>query len=389
MDNTFRVAWIVSTPTPYKLPLFAKMHAHPGFDIRFLFMAKSDPQRPWKMDDFKINYRILPGIGIRNSFKRRSYTRFNPGIIGELRKGRFNAVVICGYDHITTLLALFYCLLSRTPFFMWGESHILKQRGSLKQRLKRWFLFPLLRRCKTALVTGTIARKYWEDVGIPQDQIFVVANTPDVDFFIRESDRRGPDRDKIRESLNLDERPLGIFVGRFVVAKAVDVLLRALVSMDPHRRPQLLLVGDGPLKSDMEILVSTHSLPVTFIGFQQKDSLPGLYAAADFFVLPSRHEPWGVVVNEAMACSLPLLLSDSVGAAYDLLDDGKNGFMVSTEDVDAWADALTRMVTLSSGKREEMGKVSRRIIAGWTHVRSVENFVLALKTVPEYLTVNQ
>src|SRR5690606_20177001 len=156
-----------------------------------------------------------------------------------------------------------------------------------------------------------------------------VGNLPDVAFFKEMSDAAQIRRAQLREELGIpDGRLCGVYVGRFIRVKGVDILLQGLAQTPPALRPHMLLAGDGPMRSQLEELVSALDRPVSCLGFRRTDELPEIYSAADFCALPSREEPWGVVVNEAQICRLPVLLSEQVGAAYDLLRDGENGFMV-------------------------------------------------------------
>jgi glycosyltransferase involved in cell wall biosynthesis len=377
-----KIAWIVHSPTPYKTPFFTMLAKRPGVDLTCFFLYGADPQRAWKQDPLPgVKSKALPGLSLRRQLKELDYVHFGTSIIGELRQGRFDLAVICGYDHPTLLLALLYCLLTSLPFVLQGESHVVHKRHPAKKALKRWLLFPLLRRARAAFATGTKAADYWVEAGIPREKVFILSNTPDIEFFIAASDAARARREQIRESLGLNGRLTGIFVGRFVVVKGVEVLLRALALLPHEKRPQLLLVGDGPLKADYEQIIKTHNLPVRFIGFQQKEQLPELYAAADFFALPSLSEPWGVVVNEAMACRLPVLLSDQVGAAYDLLEEGRNGFMLPAGDVEAWSKALRAMMDMPTAELERMGVNSREIVRPWNHEANVKNVLECVKLV--------
>jgi glycosyltransferase involved in cell wall biosynthesis len=279
------------------------------------------------------------------------------------------------------LLALFYCLVTGTPFVLQGESHVVQQRHPLKKALKRCLLFPLLRRAKAAFATGRKAADYWVDAGIPRERVFTLSNTPDIVFFLEKSALGTSRREAVRKSLGLSSRRTGIFVGRFVEVKGVEIILEAMADLAPDKQPQLLLVGDGPLKPHYENIIQRHNLPVRLVGFQQKDQLPGLYAAADFFILPSLSEPWGVVVNEAMACGLPLLLSDQVGAAYDLLEERRNGFMIPAGDVAAWRKALVVMMELTDAELQRMGDASRERVRPWNHEANVRNVLECVKQV--------
>jgi glycosyltransferase involved in cell wall biosynthesis len=356
--------------------------ARPELDVTFFFLFWQDPQRAWDQEDLRsVQFEVLRGC----SFKLRRWGderfHFCPAIFRELRRGHFDLVIICGYAQPTLLLTLFYCLATGTPFVVQGESHDVQYRHWLTRGLKAFLLFPLLRRAQGAFATGSKAADYWVQVGIPEKRIFTVSNTPDLDFFFSESELASERRTAIRAALRLSTERTGIFVGRFVEAKGVHIILEAISGLAPGKRPQLLLVGEGPFKSRYEAIIRGGDLPVRFVGFQQKDQLPGLYASADFFVLPSLSEPWGVVVNEAMACGLPVLLSDQVGAAYDLLAQGVNGFMLPAGDVAAWRNALAAFMELPEADLHAMGAASRERIRPWNHEANVESVLTCINQV--------
>lgn len=377
-----RIAWIVHSPTPYKTPFFNLLSEHTELDVMYYFLYWDSLYRPWSQSTFqKFPYKILPALSLPRCLGQNDYIHVGPVVISELKQGHFDIAVICGYNHATLLLSLLWCLVSQTPFVLQGESHLIQKRSKLKKTLKQWLLFPLLRKANAAFATGSKTMEYWEEIGIPRERIFIVSNTPDIHFFINESKKAMGQRELLRRSMGLGSQRTGIFVGRFVKAKGVEVLLEALAQMAPKNRPHMILVGDGPLRNTYDEIIRKAGLPVQIKGFRQKEQLPELYTAADFFVLPSRIEPWGVVVNEAMACGLPVLLSDQVGAAYDLLKEGRNGFMVPTEDVNEWREALEKMMRLSEEELGRMGVESLKIVRPWTHIASVQNVIECVRKI--------
>jgi glycosyltransferase involved in cell wall biosynthesis len=163
-------------------------------------------------------------------------------------------------------------------------------------------------------------------------------------------------------------------VCRLVPEKALDVFLEATARV-PGLVP--VVAGEGPERAALERLAHDLGLPAVFLGDVARDEIAGLSAAADIFVLLSRHEPWGVVVNEAAACGLPLVLSDTVGAAWDLLRSGENGFVVEPGDVAAAAEALAALAT-DEALRARAGARSRELASAWGYDASVEAFVEAV-----------
>jgi glycosyltransferase involved in cell wall biosynthesis len=155
--------------------------------------------------------------------------------------------------------------------------------------------------------------------------------------------------------------------------KAIDTLVRAVA--DTGRKGMVvLLAGDGPERERLRRLAEDVDVRLVIAGDLDWERIVEAYVAADVFALVSRSETWGVVVNEAAACGLPLVLSDAVGAAHDLLIEGENGFVVSPGDVAATAAALRELAD-DPADRARFGAASRRIVAGWGYETSVEGFV--------------
>jgi glycosyltransferase involved in cell wall biosynthesis len=165
--------------------------------------------------------------------------------------------------------------------------------------------------------------------------------------------------------------------GRLAPEKGHDTLVRAIAAAGAPSLA-LAIAGEGPERAGLERLATELGVRLDLLGDLGPDRLAGAYAGADVFALLSTHEPWGVVVNEAAASGLPLVLSDQVGAAYDLLRDGENGFLVPAGDVDAAAAALRRLAD-DPELRRGLGRRSRELVADWGYGPSVEAFVAAVR----------
>jgi glycosyltransferase involved in cell wall biosynthesis len=167
---------------------------------------------------------------------------------------------------------------------------------------------------------------------------------------------------------------------RLIEAKAPGDLIAArrlfTQSLPPERRPFLLLVGDGPLRAELERAADGIET-IRFAGFRNQTELPAFYAMADLFVLPSRREPWGLVVNEAMNAGCAILASDRVGAALDLVREGVNGAIFPAGSVPALADALARLLA-DPARLAEMGRQSLAIIQRWSFAEDVAGLRAAL-----------
>jgi glycosyltransferase involved in cell wall biosynthesis len=174
-----------------------------------------------------------------------------------------------------------------------------------------------------------------------------------------------------------DDDVVVLCVARLVPEKGIDTLARAIAATGDERLV-LLVAGQGPELERLLDLCSELGLRSSMGGNLPADELAEQYVEADVFALLSRHEPWGVVVNEAAASGLPLVLSDRVGAAHDLLVDGENGFVVPADDDDATAAALKRLAD-DPELRRSMGTRSRELVRDWGYEPSVESFVAAVR----------
>lgn len=376
-----KVAVLTPNPTPYRVPFFRYLAAMEEIDLEVFFLTKGSPSRPWQVDIDGFKHEFLTEYAIPIGGKDKARYRVNPGVFSRLRQGRFDAVAIAGYNHFTTQAAIAYCTVTRTPWCLMCESHVKKHRGRFKTFLKKWLLGPFLSRMGAAMVTGTLAARYVEGFGVPPEATFVVANTPDVEHWKAQADKLENRRDQIRRRLGAEDRRIVLFVGRLMDVKGLPVLFDAYQKAKEHdNRLALFIVGDGAKRADYQRRAREMGLEdVNWLGFRSQEELPELYVAADVFVLPSLVEPWGVVVNEAMASGLPVVLSDHVGASADLVHEGENGFVVPAGDAEALSQRILEAVA-DDNRRLAMGKKSREIISGWDYHRSAQNFRDAVKT---------
>jgi glycosyltransferase involved in cell wall biosynthesis len=184
-------------------------------------------------------------------------------------------------------------------------------------------------------------------------------------------------REQIRDENGWRQRYLLLYVGRLAVEKGVDVLIEAVRGISKVRPDiGLLIVGEGPERKWLEKQAKNLS-QVFFLGFHDWNLLPRFYAAADLLVLPSKHEQWGLVVNEAMASGLPVIATRKVGAAQDLIIEGQSGYVVPENDAEAMASAIDRACQ-SEERLRTMGEGAQQLIASWNYDATVRGFYRAL-----------
>ena len=336
-----RVTVVSPEPTPYRAPLFDRIGTRDEVELTVVYAAATVVARDWSVE---VNHPavFLRGVNLPGArhVLRHDYP-LSRGLARVLRATAPDVVVVSGWSTFAAQAALAWCRMRRVPYVLQVESHDLGPRPRWRRGVKRAVATPVIRSAASVLAVGSAARDSVLARGAKQVRIF--ANTIDVERWITRAER-------LQRAAH--DGLLVLSVGRDVPEKAFDVLRRACAS------------------AGAELEIVTHGLG--------EDELAQHYVDADVFALLSRHETWGVVVNEAAASGLPLVLSDRVGAAHDLLRHGENGFLVPADDVSAAADAFHELVT-DDDLRRRMGARSRELVRAWNYDASVEAFVAAVR----------
>lgn len=363
-----RLTFLTPTPSPYMQDLFEAMVRDGRIAPRVLYLEARAPGFDWKEPGLPAYSEILPGRWFRF---RGARVHANPGAVARVRETRPDVVVVAGYSGLTNQAVMCWLKATRTPWVFYGEIPGYQKRGrvgSLLRSLARW---PAVRWSSGVAAVGSRATAAYRELA-PHAR--PVANVPyfcDMTAFA--AVRGGPAPDGAFRVL---------YCGQLVHRKGVDVLVRAFVRLAGHdANVRLKLVGDGELGPRLRAaLPEALRDRVEFTGFLQVSELPVRFADADVFVLPSRHDGWGVVVNQALAAGLPVVCSDAVGAADDMVVPGENGFIVPAGD----EDALYRCLADLAADREKLNRFaerSRSLAADWAPERGVDRWYELLTAV--------
>ena len=376
--DAIRVVVVSPEPTPYRSPLFDRVAARNEVDLTVLYAARTVAGRTWSVAP---NHRAvflsgarLPGL---RSILRHDYP-VSPAIGRVLRRSRPEVVVVSGWSTFAAQAALAWCRAHKIPYVLLVESHDLGPRSGWRRAVKGAVVPRIVRGAASVLVVGTAARESVLARGAAPEQVRVFANTVDVPSWIERADRLAERRAESRSECGVaDDDVVVLSVGRLVFDKGLDVLIRA-VSAAGDSRLRLVFAGSGPDEAALIELGRQLEVRLQITGDLPEALLADEYVKADVFALLSIHETWGVVVNEAAASGLPLVLSERVGAARDLLPDGENGFVVRSGDVAATAAALKRLAE-DPALRDAAGERSRELVREWGYEPSVESFVAAVR----------
>lgn len=286
-------------------------------------------------------------------------------LIREIKAANPVAVMILGYGYFSHYLVIEWCKRVGIPCLMWGDSNI---RGDRHKGLRAWIkkkvLTRVVSRCSALLPCGSLGLQYFQKYGASSEQIFLVPNEPDYSLI------EGVDCNVIaqvsKEFRLQSQKQYLIYSGRLVPVKRIDLLIDAFVQIADQRPTwDLIIAGGGALESELKDKIPEHIQGrLVWTGFiSTPEKMAALYKLSDVLVLPSDYEPWALVVNEATCAGLAIVCSNVVGAAAELLLDGKNGRFFKTSDVSSLRDAI-----LDVTKHENTGKYkasSPQILQGW------------------------
>jgi glycosyltransferase involved in cell wall biosynthesis len=360
----FVVYWN-NIPSPYMVERFNALADRDAFEFEAWFNDRIEADRSWAVDEasWRFRHRYLPST--------RLFGRTQHWPLPVL--GRRPDVLVSLYAEPAFLVGWALAKLrgARTAFRVLMTYDRWVSRHPVKEALKR-FVFQRVDAIETPGEEGkAFAMRY----GAPAECIFFATHTVDIPHFHAAVAAARPERDALRRELGLAGTTF-IYVGRLWWGKGVNHLLDAFerVQRQSSAPVSLLLVGDGPEEAKLKQACAERGIRnVVFAGFRQKPELPRYYALADVFVFPTLGDPYGLVVDEAMACGLPVISTAAAGEIRDRVEEGVNGYIVPPEDSEALAGAM-RTLAEDSALRERMGLVSAQKIQGHTPEQWAEDF---------------
>ncbi len=379
---SLHLAVLTNELPPYRRPIFEQLAADGSLRITALLNTSAEEGRPWEGPG------AIPGVDVRmvRSVSRRVHQAAEGGVRRErmlqiplsMRQELIQIrpdVILSGEFGARSAAAALYARQHRVPLILWSEETDRAARSAnLTQRaLRRW----LFRRADAFVAFGNPARDYLRGQGVPSFRIFVGAQAVDHAWWTEHAEAA-------RSAPAPFEHPgkLVLAVGQLVPRKGFDVLLRAWARLprDVPTAHTLAIAGGGESESALKTLATVLGVPdVRFLGPQSAEALAALYAHADLFVLPTWLDVWGLVVNEAMACGLPALVSKGAGASEELVEPGVTGDVFEPGDIAKLAQLLEAWLA-----RE----VPRPLLAAaaQAQVPSFEKAVESIRSAIDYVT---
>jgi glycosyltransferase involved in cell wall biosynthesis len=375
-DNKRRVLIVSEIISPYRIPVFNALAQHGSVDLHVVFLSETDAglrQWPVYKDEIGFSYEVLPSWRLRAG---KHALLLNWGLRYRLTKFAPEIVICGGYNYIASWEVQSWARRHHAEFVLWSESNAQDARSKLVwlESVKKYFLS----RCDRFVVPGKASFEYLQSLGSAPELISIAPNAVDNRWFAAQAENMRARAAEFRQNHRLPQRFI-LFVGRLVREKGVFDLLDAYGRLGDDRRVEVGLVfaGDGPCRRELERMAQRVSPgKVCFPGFLHRENLAGLYTFADALVLPTHSDPWGLVVNEAMACGLPVVATTVAGCTADLVEDQWNGFVVPPRDSERLKLAIEYILE-NPALRQQMGTRSAERIRNYSPEACAEGLASA------------
>jgi glycosyltransferase involved in cell wall biosynthesis len=388
-DRRYRVLAVAAHPVQYMAPIFRRMAVHPALDLHVAYCSLRGSEAghdPEFGTNIQWDVPLLDGyswteVPSRGSGGESFFGLRNPGLWRIIRGGNYDAILcFTGYLNATFWIACIAAKFSRSAFLFGTDSTTLTPRDgrAWKSTLKKILWPRLFRLADQVIVPSSGSRDLMLSLGLSGKRVTLTPYSVDNDWWMRKSSQ--VNRSAVRESWGATpDTAVILFCAKLQAWKRPLDLLRAFAKANLSNA-LLVFAGEGPLRPLLESEAATLGVAsrVRFLGFVNQSQLPAVYASAELMVLPSEYEPFAVVVNEAMCCGCPVVASDRVGAARDLVVPVAPQFVFPCGDIGALASILKD----ACADRSRLQSVSRAALAHvqtWSPERNIAATVDAIR----------
>ncbi len=360
-----KVLYLTNLPAPYRMRFFEKLGNL--CDLTAVIERKTANDRDAKWFEQNINrtfkYIALKGIQWNND------SGFSPSVLRWLRKRQFDIIVIGGYSSPTEILAILYMRLRGIPFVLSADGGFaVKGESAIRKKIKQI----LIGSASHWLASGKGTAEFLEFYGADSERTFLYPFTSVENGDIMPEALEEPEKGSYKRILGLDGKQVVLSIGQFIPRKGFDILLDAWNRL-PHDNDMLAVIGGGPLKAQYTDIISDLQIKnIMLLDFMKKKELLEWYRAADLFVLPTRYDIWGLVINEAMAQGLPVISTSGALAGLELVYQGCNGYIVPINEAGALASCIGRLLN-DRTLRKHMSECAIETIKPYT----IENMAIS------------
>jgi glycosyltransferase involved in cell wall biosynthesis len=388
MSDPIRLGILSTHPIQYHAPLYRHLSARSDVDLTVFYAHRPSAEEqgigfgvPFEWDvDLLDGYRSIFLENRRRPAEAGEFFGYDtPEIASRIRAGRFDAFIVSGWHALTYWQAMRACWSSGVPVLARGDSHLIGE-PALRRTVKRLLYPRFVRRFSACLSVGQRSEDYFRFYGAR-----VVVRAPhfvDNAFFGEGAAVHATERAALRERRGIPADAFVVLIaGKLLEIKRPLDAIHACAAIR-GRGVHLLFAGDGPLRAACESEASRLGVPAYFAGFLNQRQMPSAYAAADALLVPSSSETWGLVVNEAMASGLPVVVSSAVGCCPDLVIEGRTGCSFRTGDIESLASTLSWLAD-DRPNAIAMGRAARAHIASYSIDAAADGFLRGARIAQE------
>lgn len=349
-----KVLFLTNIPSPYRVDFFNELGKLCDLTVLYELGHASDRDEAWKANNANTFKEIL-----LSGKKVGADSAICFSVIRYLKDKSYDIIVIGGYSTPTGMLAIEYLKRRNIEFILNCDGGIIKQDNKIKYSIKKYFI----RSAKAWLSTGKNTNDYMIHYGAREKDIYIYPFTSVNKKDILNNTIDEKIKSEHKKKLNIREEKVILSVGQFIHRKGFDILIEATKLLPKNYG--IYIIG-GEVTEEYISLKNNYNLDnVHFEGFKNKGELETYYKAADLFVLPTREDIWGLVINEAMSYGLPVITTDKCVAGLELIDNDENGFIVSAEDEKLLADKINEIL-YNNITKESMGIKNLKKIREYT-----------------------
>ena len=379
MADKIKVVLLHNIFTPHIVPLFKRLQQAAEIDLKVFFTSFTSPERNWSTTkELGFQHEVLSKMSLSHHGKDYFSYVINPTVLYHLWKEEMDILVSAGYDSFSSQVGFFFCKAFGKSYILWsGSTHY---EDNWRRRVASPLVKIMVRNADALLAYGSRSKDFLIDLGAKGERTFIAQNTVDIDYFARRSQLSDAQRHQLKEGIGIKTSRVILYVGQLIKRKGLQYLLPAFSKLKKENPDvSLLVVGRGNQERQFKMLCQQGEISdVFFVGHRDYGQLPEYYGISDVFVLPSLEEVWGLVVNEAMACSLPVIVTRVAGASADLVKEGINGFIVREGNIDDLYRAL-KLLADDHSLRRRMGKTSFELIQSFSIEQAAQRFFEAIE----------
>lgn len=324
-----KVLFLSNIPSPYRIDFFNKLGEK--IDVTVIFEAKQAKgiSFNWNLHDIK-NFRAI--FLKEGNIEEK---KIDWGIIKQIKAHEYDRIILTNYAYFTEMLGLIYLKIKRIPFILEIDGGIIKKENFFKYKLKKF----LITSAEEYFSPSKESDKYLKHYGAKENEIY---RYPFSSLSIKDLTYEN-DRDTLRKEFGVENKFVLIGVGQFIRRKGFDILIESIKYLK-NQELLVYIIGGLPTPEYKEIIERYNISNVRFESFKSKEELDKHFKMSDLFVLPTREDVWGLVINEAMAYGLPVITTEKCIAGLELIEDGVNGYIIPIDNPEVLSERILKIM---------------------------------------------